>query len=179
MGKEQLDTSSMLILLVFGGLILLSFSSVVSYEISLFIKELNEAKFNLTNFLIALVPLLALFYYSNYKFHNSLFKKREQKKQRELELATLSKFGYETRNQECTIAVIEMLKEDLEIDIDDKFIKALKVQQGKESDQNTIELREDFQYSVKISFEQKSEFDRLDNMCKELIDVTREIVTED
>jgi uncharacterized protein (UPF0332 family) len=94
-------------------------------------------------------------------------------------LSILSKFGYETKNQECTIAAIEMLNEETKIDIDDRFIKTLKIQQGKESDQTAIELREDFQYGVKLTFEQMSEFDRLGKMCKELIDITREIVTED
>ncbi len=36
-------------------------------------------------------------------------------------LAIGHKFGYESRNQECTIALMRVLKEEGKIDIDDKF----------------------------------------------------------
>ena len=82
-------------------------------------------------------------------------------------LAILRKFGYESRNQECTIAVIEMLKEQGKIAIDDKFISTLKIRQAKEDEHSVIKIREDFQYGTDIEFHRKEEFEKLTQLCKE------------
>src|SRR3989338_2069215 len=72
-------------------------------------------------------------------------------------LAIAVKFGYESRNQTCTIELIEWLKEEGKIDIDKKFIEILKeadieeMQEGK-----VIEMREDYTYGVEISVEDKT-----------------------
>ncbi|MBI1972527.1 HEPN domain-containing protein [Candidatus Woesearchaeota archaeon] len=92
-------------------------------------------------------------------------------------LAIVRKFGYESRNQECTIAFIEMLKEKGEIDINDKFINMLKIANVEEIQEGSlIQLRESFQYGVEIEFKEKEEFNRLNRLCKEFIDVTKEII---
>lgn len=91
-------------------------------------------------------------------------------------LAILRKFGYESRNQECTIAVIEMLKEQGKIAIDDKFINTLKVTQAKEDEHNIIKIREDFQYGTDIEFKKKEQFENLHQMCKEAIEATNKII---
>ena len=90
-------------------------------------------------------------------------------------LAILTRFGYESRNQECTIATIEMLKENKEIDIDDRLIDSLKINKAEEMHESSIiRIRETFQYGVELEF--KEEFDNLVNLCKEAINKTREIV---
>ena len=76
-------------------------------------------------------------------------------------LAILRKFGYESRNQECTIAVIEMLKEEGKIVIDERFISTLKISQVKEDEHSIIRIREDFQYGTDTEFQQKEEFEKL------------------
>ncbi len=91
-------------------------------------------------------------------------------------LAILRKFGYESRNQECSIAVIEMLKEEGKISIDEKFINALKITQSKDEPHSIIKLREDFQYGTLIEFQKKEEFELLSEMCKEILAETKEIV---
>lgn len=91
-------------------------------------------------------------------------------------LAILRKFGYESRNQECTIAVVEMLKEEGKIDVDEKFINTLKINQSKEDEHSTIRIREDFQYGVSVEFQKKEQFEMLSEMCKEAIDITKGIV---
>ncbi|MBI4453330.1 HEPN domain-containing protein [Candidatus Woesearchaeota archaeon] len=93
-------------------------------------------------------------------------------------LAILRKYGYESRNQECTLAVIELLIEEGTIAIDHKFLDALKITKIKEVDHSVIKIREDFQYGVEIAFKERNEFDELTKMCKELIDITREIIHE-
>ncbi len=57
-----------------------------------------------------------------------------------------------------------------------KFIDTLKITKIKETDHSVIKMREDFQYGVELDFKRKDEFDELVKMCKELIDVTREII---
>ena len=94
-------------------------------------------------------------------------------------LAILRKFGYESRNQECTIAMIEMLKEEDNIDIDEKFIDTLKITNVEEIQEgNVIKLRENFQYGIDLEFKEKEEFNKLVNLCKEAIYKTREIIHE-
>ena len=91
-------------------------------------------------------------------------------------LAILRKHGYESRNQECTLAVIESLMEEGTINIDNKFLDALKITKIKDADYSVIKVREDFQYGVEITFKRKDEFNELIKMCKELINVTRDII---
>ena len=94
-------------------------------------------------------------------------------------LAILRKFSYESRNQECTIAMVEMLKEEGKINIDEKFIDTLKITNVEEmQESNVIKLRENFQYSVDLEFKEKEEFNKLVNLCKEAIYKTREIIHE-
>lgn len=92
-------------------------------------------------------------------------------------LAILIKFGYESRNQECTIAAIEMLKEEEKIDIDDKFMDALKITKAEELHESSIiKAREDFQYGIDLEFKEREEFNRMRDMCKEIIDKTKDII---
>ena len=91
-------------------------------------------------------------------------------------LAVLRKFGYESRNQECTIAVMEMLKEQGKIEIDGRFISTLKISQAKEDEHSIIKIREDFQYGTDVEFHRKEEFEKLAQMCKEAIEATSKIV---
>jgi len=92
-------------------------------------------------------------------------------------LAIARKFGYESRNQECTIAVIEVLKEEGKIDIDGRFIDTLKIEKAEERhESNAIKLRENFQYSTNLDFKEKKEFNNLVELCKEAINKTRDII---
>lgn len=93
-------------------------------------------------------------------------------------LAISAKFGYESRNQECTIALVETLKEEGKINIDSKFINTLKINNN-ENEQSAIETREDFQYGTQLEFKGANEFDRFHNICKELIEETKKIVFDE
>jgi len=91
-------------------------------------------------------------------------------------LAVLAQFGYESRNQECTLAVIEMLKEESKIKIDQKFLDMLNLTKAKKIDHSIITIREEFQYGTAIEYKEIKEFRELVALCRELIDVTKEIV---
>ena len=63
-------------------------------------------------------------------------------------LAIISRFGYESSNQECTIAAVEMLMEEGKIALDERFINTLKIDMKDEVEQSLIQIREDFQYGT-------------------------------
>jgi len=86
MGNNDLNGGIMFLMIFVAGLVFSIVVSTVIFEINLFIKELHNAKFNLVYLLITGIPLLFLFYFSNYKFHNKLFRKREDTKEKEIEV---------------------------------------------------------------------------------------------
>ena len=92
-------------------------------------------------------------------------------------LAIAAKFGYESSNQTCTIALLRHLKETGKIDLDEKFIEALEYEEMEEAKENSvIELREDYTYGVQITVKDEAKINQLKHICKELIDITKEII---
>ena len=91
-------------------------------------------------------------------------------------LAILRKYGYESRNQECTLAAIEMLREDGHIKIDPKFIDMLNLAKRSEIDYSIIKTREEFQYGTEMEYKDEKEFFALVDICKKLIDETMRII---
>mgnify|MGYP001620163306 CR=1 FL=1 len=92
-------------------------------------------------------------------------------------LAIAAKFGYESANQTCTIALIRYLKENNKINLDERFIKLLEYEEIKDINENSIiDLREDYTYGVKVSVKDELKIDELKKTCKELVDITKEII---
>lgn len=91
-------------------------------------------------------------------------------------LAILRKYGYESRNQECTLAVIEMLREEGQIKIDQTFIDMLNLAKRSEIDHSIIKIREEFQYGTEREYKDTTKFLALVDICKKLIDETRKII---
>lgn len=90
-------------------------------------------------------------------------------------LAIASKFGYESRNQTCTIALIEWLIEEKKISLDKKFVELLKTEE-KEETGIAIKIREEYTYGLNINVEEGNQINELIKNCKELMDKTKEIV---
>lgn len=91
-------------------------------------------------------------------------------------LAILAKFGYETRNQECTFALIASLIEDKKITLsqeDFEKVNTLDVTETQESPETAVSIREDYQYSTKVSLENK-EYQELLQLAKRILDKTKE-----
>ena len=91
-------------------------------------------------------------------------------------LAILAKFGYETRNQECTFAFIASLIEDKQIAIsreDLEKVSALEISETQESPATAVSIRESYQYSTKVSLEDK-DYQELFELAKRIIDLTKE-----
>ena len=91
-------------------------------------------------------------------------------------LAILAKYGYESRNQECTVSAIRYLKDEGKIQIEDRLIEALKTHaEGEERHAHTAsdlrELREDFQYGVGVEY--KIGIEQLQKTCAEMLELQR------
>jgi len=92
-------------------------------------------------------------------------------------LAIALKFGYESRNQECTIALIKYLKEQGKIDLEDKFIQALEGYNAQERHEtNIIEKREFYTYGATISSNNREEIENSILLCKDCVAQTKNIV---
>ncbi|MBN2422826.1 hypothetical protein JXB41_06360 [Candidatus Woesearchaeota archaeon] len=62
-------------------------------------------------------------------------------------LGIIKKIGYESQNQECTIALIEQLKNQNKIDLSKDIVESLKTIEPEEQHKdNVITIRENFQY---------------------------------
>ena|SRR3989338_558731 len=94
-------------------------------------------------------------------------------------LAIGMKFGYESRNQTCTISLIEWLKEEGKIDINQKLIDTLKEADIEElQESKVIEMREDYTYGVEISVEDETKIKDLKESSKEALEYAKKIVFE-
>lgn len=93
-------------------------------------------------------------------------------------LAIAFKFGYESRNQECTFALIAGLIEDKKITLERELldkIASLDIEKGKE--QTTVEVREQYQYGTSLSLEEDI-YSELFALAKKIISQTKIILEE-
>lgn len=92
-------------------------------------------------------------------------------------LAIAAKSGYESRNQECTFALILSLIDKKEIDLDVALVDQVSEldAEGKHESATVVEVRESGQYGVKLSLEAET-FDRLLKLAKVVLDKTKEIL---
>jgi len=92
-------------------------------------------------------------------------------------LAIAAKFGYESSNQTCTIALMRFLKDNNKIQIDGKFIDLLEYEEIKDiKEDSVIDLREGYTYGVQTSVKDETKINDLKKTCKELVDITKEII---
>ena len=86
-------------------------------------------------------------------------------------LSIIAKFGYESKNQECTFSIIKLLIENKEIDEALlKYIKQL---------ENQVRLdREGSQYTPVLRVSKKKT-DGLLELCQEILNITRGIINSD
>lgn len=67
-------------------------------------------------------------------------------------LAIAAKFGYESRNQECTFALISSLIEDGRIDFDKNLLEKISSFETEGmKEQTTVEVREQYQYGTSLT----------------------------
>lgn len=91
-------------------------------------------------------------------------------------LAILAREGYETRNQECTFAVIADLVEDKKISLtkdDLSAISSLDTSNVQETSYTAVSIREEYQYGSKVSLENK-EYEKLLALAMKIMERTKE-----
>lgn len=94
-------------------------------------------------------------------------------------LAILSKFGYESRNQECTFAMIYNLIEDNKIDLDKSIIEKVSVLNRKEGagTATIIDIREQCQYGTQLSLKDET-YEEILEIAKRILGKAKEIIEE-
>lgn len=88
-------------------------------------------------------------------------------------LAIITKFGYESRNQDCTLAAVESLIEEGKVDKDFKvYVDAISPDMGEDK---VIPIREKYQYTPIIEID-KQKVEELLAICQDMIKDTKGIV---
>ena len=94
-------------------------------------------------------------------------------------LAIANKSGFESRNQECTFALIYHLIEEGKIQLDKKLIAGIHALDPEKAHEKPtiIEVREVEQYGVTTTLENET-YNRLLNTAKTILDQTKTIIEE-
>ena len=92
-------------------------------------------------------------------------------------LSILAKKGYDSRNQECTFALIYQLINTGEIDLDINLIKEVHLENldQKHESVTIIELRELEQYGVSVSLEEDL-YEKILKTSKKILGIAKEII---
>lgn len=92
-------------------------------------------------------------------------------------LAIAVTFGYESKNQTCTISLIEWLQEEGKISLRKEIIEFMKYEEEQINHEDSIiELREEYSYGIELEIKNQKQLDTIESLCVELIDSTQEIV---
>ncbi|MEK6876601.1 MAG: HEPN domain-containing protein [Nanoarchaeota archaeon] len=91
-------------------------------------------------------------------------------------LSILAKHGYESRNQECTMALVESLANDKKVDeIFKKYIDNIR-SAAKEEEEQILPMREKYQYTPVVEIDvQKVE--ELLGICQDMIKDTKGVIS--
>src|SRR3989338_9178231 len=94
-------------------------------------------------------------------------------------LAIITKFGYESRNQECTLALIESLIEDKKLNEDfRKYLEAIKsADRDKKEEEQIQKMRKKYQYTPIIEIDVQK-VDELLGICQDMIKETKGIIAK-
>ena len=93
-------------------------------------------------------------------------------------LSIAVKFGYESRNQECTFALIHSLIEDKKINFNKELIDKITSLEVKPEEKTSIEIREQYQYGTSLSIKDDL-YKELFELAKEVISKTKEVIFND
>ena len=94
-------------------------------------------------------------------------------------LAIAIKFGYESKNQICTIALIESLQNEGKIKINKEIIELMKYEEEQNiHEESIIEAREEYSYGIDLEIKDNKYLDKVEKLCQEMIDATKDIAYE-
>lgn len=93
-------------------------------------------------------------------------------------LAILAKFGYESRNQECTFALVSSMAEDGAISFDTSLLESIAEINNNQTERETItEIREQYQYGITLSMKDKT-YEELLDTAKRILGESKSIIEE-
>lgn len=86
-------------------------------------------------------------------------------------LAIAAKFGYESRNQECTFALIRALAEEGKIGFEIRILDRIASMEVKDAaeEKTSTEIREQYQYGTELSIK--------DDMYEELLKLAKGVIS--
>ncbi|MBI2105453.1 HEPN domain-containing protein [Candidatus Woesearchaeota archaeon] len=87
-------------------------------------------------------------------------------------LAILAKYGYESRNQECTFAVVEHLIKNKKVDLDIQLLRKIASFEENLEAEDILTLREEFQYGTEAAVDE-AKMKELQNSTREFIELVR------
>lgn len=91
-------------------------------------------------------------------------------------LAIAAKFGYFSRNQECTFTLIYSLIEDEKIDLEKETLDKITLLDAKKKEEKTsIEIREEFQYGTEVEVKEEI-YQNLFSLAQEVFQKARMII---
>lgn len=90
-------------------------------------------------------------------------------------LAIISKFGYESGNQECTFALVLNLIEKGEIDFDKELLNKIASMDSDTEKEKIVKIREKYQYGTSLSLKDKL-YNELFELAQKVIAKAKEIV---
>ena len=90
-------------------------------------------------------------------------------------LALLAKFGYDSRNQECTFALIHYLIEEGNVDFNKTLLNKIASIEPKNNEETSVDIRERYQYGTEFKMDEEL-YNQIVKDAKEVIEITREII---
>ena len=90
-------------------------------------------------------------------------------------LAIAAKFGYESRNQECTFALIHYLIEEGNVDFNKTLLNKIASIEPKNNEETSVDIRERYQYGTEFKMDEEL-YNQIVKDAKEVIEITREII---
>ncbi len=92
-------------------------------------------------------------------------------------LSIAAKFGYESRNQTCTISLMRYLNEIHKITLDEKYIRLLEYEEIQSiTEESVIDLRENYTYGATITVKDDGKINDLKKSCQDLVELTKQII---
>ena len=87
-------------------------------------------------------------------------------------LAILARYGYESRNQECTFAAVEHLIKNKKVDLDIQLLRKIASFEENLEAEDILTLREEFQYGTQAVVDE-AKMKELQNNTREFIEIVR------
>jgi uncharacterized protein (UPF0332 family) len=90
-------------------------------------------------------------------------------------LSIIAKFGFESRNQECTFALVRSLIEDGRINLKMDVLDRISAADARSEEETILKIREQYQYGVSTSLKDNL-YREMFNLAKDVLDKTKVVI---